>query len=251
MSAKSRRGIRQVGRDFVDTNPNVALVLTILAIGALAAAGYATVRSASNSSQLTLTTTATDANAATDGQTLRSTSKTTSRTTKGSHASTGNSHTSRTAASPPIGSQTGSGSASDKSKHLTPNGSKHPVQTRPTPGPAHNLRWSASPAAFSIAPGGHMTGFVVVKNLDSTPGFVLSPGCPSGPSPASFAARVPRVAPLCAPAGKATLVEANQSHTWEWAWNGTVDGKRGTAPLAPGKYAFTIGGATVHVIIGP
>lgn len=111
-------------------------------------------------------------------------------------------------------------------------------------GPASAVRWAVKPSQANLPPGGHISGFVVAKNLGSTPGWIGAPGCASGPRPAARGA-----AKLCAPAGTQTRVEAGRSHTWEWTWNATVDGRRGSAPLAPGNYTFLIGGATVAVTV--
>ena len=75
-------------------------------------------------------------------------------------------------------------------------------------GPASAVRWAVKPSQVTLPPGGHVSGFVVAKNLGSTPGWIGAPGCASGPQALDRLA-----AKLCAPAGTQTRVEAGRSHT--------------------------------------
>ena len=114
-------------------------------------------------------------------------------------------------------------------------------------GPVLATRWAVSPATIALPPGGHVSGYVVVKNLTGATGWVPAPGCAGPPHAAS---RRPTATRMCAPSGTPTYVEAGRTHTWEWSWNATSDGRSGSPPLAPGAYAFNIGGAIVHVTVG-
>ncbi len=112
-------------------------------------------------------------------------------------------------------------------------------------GPATNVRWVASPGTATLAPGGHLSGVVTAKNLSSVPGWVITPGCSSGPS--TFAATP--FALTCATSGRQVVLPGSRSKSWEWTWNATVSGKKNATPLAPGTYSFMIGPATVSVTV--
>jgi hypothetical protein len=125
---------------------------------------------------------------------------------------------------------------------------------KPLPGPATDLKWVSSPSTVRLHAGNATNGAVVVKNLAGADGTVPSPGCPSGPTASGGvpqAATVVRVGGKCAPSGKLTVVRAGGTHTWEWQWAATATGRPGAAPLRPGSYTFTIGGATVTVTVVP
>ena len=112
-------------------------------------------------------------------------------------------------------------------------------------GPATSVRWTASPATATLGAGAHLAGSVVAKNLNPSAGWVLSPGCSSGPTMLAVASFDKR----CAPAGRKVVLPGSRSHRWEWTWNATSDGKITGAPLAAGNYSFKIGGATVTVTV--
>ena len=126
-------------------------------------------------------------------------------------------------------------------------GAKSRIKT--APGPATNVRWTASPGTVTLGPGAHISGRVVVKNLSPLPGWVLSPGCSPGPSPGPSSLSAVPFRLTCAPTGRQVVLSGLRSHRWEWSWYATVDGKIRSTPLAPGIYSFNIGPAIVTVTV--
>ena len=111
--------------------------------------------------------------------------------------------------------------------------------------PVVAVLWSATPNAFTLAPGGHAGGNVAATNLDTAPGTVPSPGCPVlvGHPPVLL----PRT--LCPPTGRTPVVAAHKQKRWQWGWNATSDGTRTGTPLPAGAYTIKIGGATVPITV--
>ena len=112
-------------------------------------------------------------------------------------------------------------------------------------GPATDVKWSTTPKAFILAPGGHATGNVWARDGSTVAGTVLSPGCPVlvGHPPVSLPPN------FCPPVGHVSVIGPGHPAHWYWGWNATADGARSGTPLPPGSYTVMIGGASVPVTV--